>query len=143
MSKEPEDFKGTYTVGKLLDYIEKHKIPRDGLVLIQRIEDQYFEGIDISGMIGDLGDGKYGPLPEGSRATGWGVVKRPDNFYYWKKESIKNMRNNPDDYDFDVEEHIVTIEKELEEGKYMNEYHPIHSPVGYDEYKHLYLNAHY
>lgn len=31
------------TVGQLLDFIEKHNIPRDGKVFIERIEDVYFE----------------------------------------------------------------------------------------------------
>jgi methionyl-tRNA synthetase len=32
-----------FTVGQLLDYIEKHNISRDGKIYMQRIEDFYYE----------------------------------------------------------------------------------------------------
>lgn len=72
------DYKYHCTVGDLLDYIEKYNIPRDGKVLVQRVEDQYFEGCDISGMTGTLPDGSVGKLPEGSRATPWSTIKVPE-----------------------------------------------------------------
>lgn len=64
-------------VGELLDFIEKHKISRDAVVLIQRVEDKYFNGIDISGMYGTLPGGGVGILPEGSKSTGWEVEELP------------------------------------------------------------------
>lgn len=36
-------FKNHCTVGELLDFIEKYNIPKEGKILIQRIEDVYFE----------------------------------------------------------------------------------------------------
>lgn len=66
------------TVGDLLDFIEKHNLSRDAVVLTQRIEDQYFDGCDISGCGGYTNpDGSYGTYPEGSKATGWPVETFP------------------------------------------------------------------
>lgn len=36
-------FKDSYTVGDLLDFIEKHNIPRSGKILVERVEDVYYE----------------------------------------------------------------------------------------------------
>lgn len=38
-----EKYEYFHTVGKLLDFIEKNNIPRDGKILVQRVEDFYFE----------------------------------------------------------------------------------------------------
>lgn len=54
------------TVGGILDFIARYGIPSDAPVVIQRIEDSYFEGQDISGM-----RGPNGILPPGSKSTGW------------------------------------------------------------------------
>lgn len=69
-------YEGYITVGELLNYIKKNNISRDGKVLIQRVEDKYFEGCDISGYIGKLPDGTYGRLPEGSKGTPWETMKK-------------------------------------------------------------------
>ena len=72
--RELKGFKENYylTVGQIKEFIEKHNIPDDALVLTQRVEDEYFEGgIDISGMRG--ADSETGIWPEGSRSGEWGV----------------------------------------------------------------------
>lgn len=49
----------------------------DTPVLIERVEDVYFDGRDISGLHGVLADGTTGPLPEGTRSKDqWPVVLR-------------------------------------------------------------------
>ena len=67
-------------VGDLLDFIEKYKIPRDSNILVQRIEDCYYEGCDISGFTGQLEDSSWGKLPEGSKTTPWETIKKETDF---------------------------------------------------------------
>jgi hypothetical protein len=58
------------TMGDLAEFVYKNpKIPRDAKVLVERIEDIYFEGIDISGM-----NSVKGILPKGSKSEGWKVL---------------------------------------------------------------------
>jgi hypothetical protein len=70
------------TVGHLLDFIEKHNISRDAKIYIERVKDKYFEGIDISGIRGQLPDGSYGILPEGTKSTPWPVLKKGEDTEY-------------------------------------------------------------
>ncbi len=76
----PKQFKEKHkhylTVGKLKEYLENY--PDDALVVSQRVEDKYYEGVDISGMTGTLSDGTIGTLPPGSKSTGWETLKKPD-----------------------------------------------------------------
>lgn len=120
---EPEYFKHSYTVGELLDYIEKHKIPREGKIFIQRIEDRYFDGW--------------------SKAKGWSKVIRPDFMHHVTLDKLADIRANRDQYPKITEQYIEAMQKEIDEQVHFSEYIPIHSPVGYDEYKHLFLDAHY
>jgi hypothetical protein len=72
-------------VGDLKKELEKY--PDDALVVSQRVEDRYYEGVDISGMTGTLEDGTTGILPSGSKSTGWDTIKKPDPFYEgWQQE---------------------------------------------------------
>lgn len=41
-----DKYKHYATVGALLDFIEKHNIPRDSKILLQRVHDHYFERKD-------------------------------------------------------------------------------------------------
>jgi len=75
--KDLERFRDSLTVGRIKEFIKKHDIPDDALILIQRVEDEYFDGYDISGMRG--ADTKTGIYPEGSKSEGWGVyLKKQD-----------------------------------------------------------------
>lgn len=143
MEKQPEDFKHVYTVGELLDYIEKHKIPREGKILMQRVEDSYYEGSDISGITGKLPDGSYGALPPGSKAKPWSVVKRPDYMHFMTIDKIKEIEANPKDFPKITSEILENMKKSVDEGYFMSQYTPVHSPVLHDDGKHLYLDAHY
>jgi hypothetical protein len=69
-------YKNFLTVGELKKQLENY--PDDTLVVSQRIEDKYFDGIDISGLTRTLPDGTIGTLPKGSKASGWDVIKKPD-----------------------------------------------------------------
>jgi hypothetical protein len=79
----PKEFKDKHkyylTVGELKGYLAGY--PDDALVVAQRVEDRYYEGVDISGMTGTLPDGTSGTLPSGSKATGWETLKKPDPMF--------------------------------------------------------------
>lgn len=55
-------------VGDLRRIIEQCGLSDDTPVLIERVEDVYFDGRDVSGFHGVLDDGTTGPLPEGARS---------------------------------------------------------------------------
>ena len=58
------------TMGDLAVFVYKNpQIPRDAKVLVERIQDVYFEGVDISGM-----NSAKGILPKGSKSEGWKVL---------------------------------------------------------------------
>ena len=79
-AKERYGVKGHYlTVGQLKKELENY--PDDALVVSQRVEDMYYEGVDVSGITGILEDGSVGTLPPGSKAKGWDVITKPDPIY--------------------------------------------------------------
>lgn len=65
------------TVRDFLKYIKKNNIPHNTELCYQRIEDRYFDGIDISGMCGN-----NGIYPEGSKSEGWNTIKVKGETYY-------------------------------------------------------------
>ena len=99
------------TMGDLAEFVYKNpQIPRDAKVLIERIEDIYFEGVDISGM-----NSTKGILPKGSKSDGWKVLLvEGENYYNTKNfnevmlQEIEDRKNgkesnypkidNPNDY---------------------------------------------
>lgn len=78
---------GYLTVGKLKSFIEKNNIPDDALVLIERVEDKYFNGIDISGM-----NSGNGVLPEGSKTKGWEFIQKKVTGILLKMSIIKRLK---------------------------------------------------
>lgn len=140
-------YKDFMTVGDLKKFIEKYQVPDDAKVLIQRVEDKYFDGVDISGYAGGP-DGK--PYPKGSKATGWGVYLKPGYWYgSHKRFNEKMMReikrrkagkepNYPKIKD--PKKYIVKLTDEMK-----NQYHPAWSCVGYkDDIKDfLFIDLHY
>ena len=79
-AKERYGVNGDYlTIGRLKKELEKYS--DDTLVVSQRIEDRYYEGVDISGITGTLADGTSGILPLGSKASGWSTIKKPDGIH--------------------------------------------------------------
>lgn len=73
---------GRLTVGQLKQFIAENEISDDAIVVVERVEDQYYEGgVDISGIASFTENGFVESLPEGSRSTEWGVyVKKRDGF---------------------------------------------------------------
>jgi hypothetical protein len=113
------------TVGKLLDFIEKYKIPRDAHILTHRIHDGYFDGWD---------------LPDGTKSTPWEVFKKKGISYLEAQKfnealaagELKHAR---------IPLRPIT-EEELE--SLMDEYIPIFTAIEFNEEdKNLYLTAHY
>lgn len=111
------------TVGDLLDFIEKHKIPREGKVLFQRIEDVYFE------------------------KHNWTTIDMPGDIYYSAKKftdkAISGEFNNKEEYpnmDQDTIDKYIEMEKELDSFK--EQYIIASSPVKHDN-ENLYIDAHY
>lgn len=139
-------YKDFYTVGQLLEYIIKYNIPMDAKILMQRVEDRYFEGIDTSGMCGQLEDGSYGSLPLGSKAKGWETFRiEGENSAF-----MRNLNERIDSGEFNDKEEYPDIKPEnlikfTEEDidKVKDEYYPCWSPVYYENEKHLFLDAHY
>jgi hypothetical protein len=136
---------GFLTVGQLKKFIEENNLPDDAPVVVQRIEDSYYEGRDISGMSGcpDTEDGIY---PPGSRSEGWGVYLKEGDSYYSAKtinirmeEEIARRKNGESGMIEDPEKYIQELNDELKD-----QYHPIWSPVLYmDDKDILFLDLHY
>lgn len=71
------------TVKDLMEFIHDNRVPRDAKIIYQRIEDEYFDGVDISGLGGIEADGAInGIFPPGSKATPWNTVKIKGLAYY-------------------------------------------------------------
>lgn len=138
LKKQPEELKledlkeftnnGYYTVGQLLEYIQQKldsgEITKNSAVLVQRVEDFYFEN------------------------NGWGVIKKEgDHFYYCLEHNKKideGVYLNKEDYPkIKGDEPFLNkiSEEEMEASK--EQYHPIWCPVVYKEDKNLYLDLHY
>jgi len=131
-------------VRDLKEFVEKYNVPDDALIMIERVEDRYYEGCDISGM-----NSVDGILPEGSKSLGWGVYlkegqsyydalshnKRIKEGFYFNKEEFPNIKEGSEM----LEEYT---EEQLEE--YKNQYHPAWSCVKYnDEDDLLFIDLHY
>lgn len=108
------------TMGDLAEFVYNNpQIPRDAKVLVERVEDKYFDGIDISGM-----SSGEGVLPEGSKSEGWGVVLvEGDNYYYTRefnekmKVEIELRKEGKGEYseDLNPEEVIVELTDDLKD----------------------------
>jgi len=141
-------WKDYLTVGQLRKALEKY--PEDAKVLVQRVEDRYYEGVDISGMTGTLSDGSVGVLPEGTKAEGWPVVLKKASAYYhaldWNKEMheevLRKIAGEQPEFSFDNPEDRLYTEEEIESMK--DQYSPVWSIVQYkDDPNNLYLDLHY
>jgi hypothetical protein len=131
------------TVGALKEFITRNNISDDALIVVQRIEDDYYEGIDISGMRGP--DGVY---PEGSKTEGWGVYLKEGGAYHHAKRHNDDIDSgkyeDKEQYpDLDTSKLKKYTEEELRELK--DQYHPVWSPVRYNDEGNdiLFLDLHY
>lgn len=134
-----------YTVGDLLDFIERNNIPRDGKILYHRIEDSYFTGQDISGFSGNK-NSEDGIFPPGSKSEGWKTVKVKGEFYHMQLEHDKKLAPGGEFWDKEQYPNLkpelmkITSEEELE--NFLEEYILAWSAINYDG-ENLYITAHY
>lgn len=139
---------GFLTVGQLKKFIEENNLPDNAPVVVQRIEDRYYEGNDISGM-GGCSDTEDGIYPPGSKAQGWGVYLKEGDAYHnvktmnvrMKEELTRRKNGEPGKFPRidDPEKYVQELNDELKD-----QYHPIWSPVLYrDDKDILFLDLHY
>ena len=153
ISKEElkEKYEHGLTVGGLKKALEKCNLPDDGKVMIQRIEDRYYNGNDISGFRGcdDTEDGIY---PPGSRTSGWGVYLKEGESYHSSISFNKKMREEVARRERGEEPEYDKMEDPLkfmcpEDEKTLNElkeqYTPAWCVVGYKDEEHLFIDLHY
>jgi len=117
-------YKNYLTVGKLRKYLEQHpELPDDANVLIQRVEDRYYE------------------------KNGWGVVLKEGYHYQMNKthnirmEEEIRRRKNGEHPKYDTEDpskHIVELGDSMKE-----QYHPAFSCLKYKDDDNLYIDLHY
>jgi hypothetical protein len=113
----------SYTVGQLLDFIEKYNIPRDAKILVERIEDVYYE------------------------ERGWEVVYKEGEYYHWSKKANEDMteelqrraRGEKPKYDLEDPSSMII---ELSNADKV-QYRPIWEPIKYNDDSNLYLNLHF
>ena len=143
MNKIKKEALKTWTglrVKDLKEFIEKNNVPDDALVMIERVEDKYYEGIDISGV---------GISPEGSKTNGWGVYLKEGESYYGCLNHNERIRDgfyfNKEEFP-NIEEGSEMLEEYTEEQieELKNQYHPAWSCVKYkDDDDLLFIDLHY
>jgi hypothetical protein len=110
------------TIGELLDYVYKHNISRDAKILVQRIEDTYFENHN------------------------WETVKKEGEHYHklkqWNEDIDSGKYLDIEKYPLIKEENLIkATEQELQESK--EEFYIVHCPVKYDGDDNIYIHGHY
>lgn len=119
--KKEKIFKHAFTVGQLLDWIEKNNIPKDAPIVYQRIHDIYFEQYN------------------------WSTLrKKGDSFHKMRSHNIdvdSGKYLDEENYPLIKPEHLRKFSED-EMIAVMDEYVPVSSPVFYDN-ECLYLDAHY
>lgn len=121
-------------VKDLKEFVEKYNVPDDALIMIERVEDFYYEKQN-------LGDGQ--------KIEGWVVYLKEGQSYYDALSHNKRIREgfyfNKEDFP-NIEEGSEALkeltDEELERSK--NQYHPAWSCVKYkDDDDLLFINLHY
>ncbi len=109
-------------VGMLLDFISEHKIPRESKILIQRIEDVYFE------------------------KHGWTTIKKESENWHsakmWNEEIESGKYLDKTKYP-DMNSETLKKYTDIELESFKDEYIVVFSPVKYKNDNNLYLDAHY
>lgn len=125
----PEEIKKGWehycTVGQLKKILEEKNVPDDAKILIQRVEDVYFEEYN------------------------WGTVKKKGDTYYSEKRLIDKAKPGGEFHDKEqypnineeIIKNILDSEKDLDELK--DEYVPAWWPIKYDDDDNIYLCAFY
>lgn len=134
------------TVQDLLDFIKERNIPMTAKVMIQRVEDKYFDGVDISGMTDSDGN----VYPSGTRSTGWGVYLKKGYAYYEAEQININLNEEIDRRTLDKEPNYPKIEDpakllvDLSDVALLEQYHPAYCPAFYDDDEDLlFIDLHY
>ena len=135
----------TMTVGDLLTFLKERDVPLDAKIMVQRVEDKYYNGFDISGMMGP--DGVF---PEGSKSEPWGVYLKKGYAYYEAVEMNEKMLEEIKRREEGLEPEYPGIVdpteliQDLNDTDLQEQYHPAWSPVFYDdETDLLFLDLHY
>lgn len=138
------------TWGELKEFCKDHNIPDDAPIMIQRVEDRYYDGIDVSGMTGTLPDGTSGILPPGSKADGWRVYLKKGFWYYSverqneKMEAEIKRRKNGEEPHYDKIENPEDCIVDLNDDELFEQYTPASQAVFYsDDSDMLFIDLHY
>lgn len=115
-----------YTVGDLMEFIYKNNIPRDGKILVQRVEDMYYQ------------------------ENHWSTVKRGGEGYHYALEHNKKIDSgeylDKEQYP-KIQENDEFLKKYTEEELHncKDQYSPVWCPVFYskEDPNNLYLDLHY
>jgi D-hexose-6-phosphate mutarotase len=116
-----EKYEDFATVGDLLDFIEKYKIPREGKILVQRVEDVYFD------------------------KSNWKTIDMPGFQHHQIKsqvdKAIDGTYSNKEEYPLMTDELIESLKK-INLDEFKDKYIVAWSPVKHDD-DNLYLDCHY
>ena len=90
------------TVAELKSKLNQY--PDDAKILVHRVEDCYYEGMDISGMRGtytnENGEQVSGILPSGSKSTPWETINHIDHDGYEQQYTpcwcVSKKKDDPD-----------------------------------------------
>ncbi len=121
--EELKNYTHFLTVGKLKEFLNKHQLPDDARVVVQRVEDVYYE------------------------EHNWGVyLKEGENTYQsrqWNEDIEKGKYLDKEQYpNIKVENLKPNTEEQIKES--MEQYHPVWSCVRYnDDEDVLFLDLHY
>jgi hypothetical protein len=123
-SLEKGEYNHYCTVGDLRKFLNEIQLPDEGKVLVQRIEDSYYN------------------------TGGWGVVLKKGEFYHHAKETNRKIESgefyNKKEYPKLTDEKIKSMFSSDEDLKFlMEQYHPAWCPVKYKDDNNLYLDLHY
>lgn len=111
-----------FTVGDLVNFIKDNNINQNGKILVQRIEDVYYE------------------------EHNWSTLKVKGEIYYqalqWNKDIDSGKYSNKEQYPhFDMEKHGSKYSEEFL-NSLKEEYSVSNQPINYDK-NHLYIALHY
>lgn len=122
--EDPNKYKDYLTVGRLRKFLEQNpELPDDSLVLIQRVEDMYYE------------------------KGGWGVVLKEGHYYNMVKTNNVRMqeeiqrRKNGEHPKYEMEDPSKYITELTDEWK--EQYHPAWTCLRYRDDNNLYIDLHY